>query len=239
VEQLTDKITLTPALEDYLEVIFELYENEGTVRVTDVAEKLNIAKSTVSQTINKLKTMGLVTQDSYGPIVLTSTGKECALKVQNKHRILRKFFVEVLGVDYKIAEKDACLIEHVVSPQLMEKLSEYIANLNEKDMFLDSNQFSGIDGKKSPDNNERGVGGIRSANTRALNELQIGEKGRVIRLTAKGSTRRRILDMGVTPGTEVTVKGVAPLGDPMELLVKGYRLSLRKEEAADVLVEVV
>lgn len=79
---------------------------------------------------------------------------------------------------------------------------------------------------------------MKTIDTKKLSELGIGEKGRVIRITAKGPVRRRMLEMGVTPGAEISVKGFAPLGDPIELLVKGYRLSLRKEEAANIIVEV-
>ncbi|MDD2283338.1 MAG: ferrous iron transport protein A [Eubacteriales bacterium] len=75
--------------------------------------------------------------------------------------------------------------------------------------------------------------------TKILSQLQTGEQGKVLRITSKGTVRRRIMQMGVTPGTEICVKGVAPLGDPIEILVKGYRLSLRKDEAADVLIEVM
>lgn len=80
---------------------------------------------------------------------------------------------------------------------------------------------------------------MSSVNIKVLSELQTGEKGKVIRITAQGPVRRRFLEMGITPGTEVSVKGVAPLGDPMEILVKGYRLSLRKEEAASIFLEVL
>lgn len=78
-----------------------------------------------------------------------------------------------------------------------------------------------------------------SPNNRTLNELPPGTKGKVMRIAAKGSLRRRILDMGIVPGVEIVVKGVAPLGDPIEILVRGYRLSLRKQEAASIFVEVI
>ena len=123
---MTDTIALTSALEDYLEVILELGETETEIRVTDVADKLNIAKSTVTITLNKLKILGMVTQESYGPIVLTRVGKVYAVEVRKRHRVLRKFLVEVLGVDYQTAEKDACLMEHVVSPITMKKISEFM-----------------------------------------------------------------------------------------------------------------
>jgi Fe2+ transport system protein FeoA len=75
--------------------------------------------------------------------------------------------------------------------------------------------------------------------TKAPSELKVGEQGRVVRVTARGAVRRRILEMGVAPGAEIGVKGLAPLGDPIELKVKGYNLSLRKDEAADIFVEML
>ena len=72
-----------------------------------------------------------------------------------------------------------------------------------------------------------------------LGQMRPKEKGRITKVEGSGAIRRRILDMGVVPSTEVTVERVAPLGDPVEIKVKGYHLSLRKEEAAHVYVEVV
>jgi Fe2+ transport system protein FeoA len=71
-----------------------------------------------------------------------------------------------------------------------------------------------------------------------LNELKKGEKGKVVKINGNGSVFRRLLDLGVVKGSEVEMKGVAPLGDPIEIKIKGYNLSLRKEEAAGVIVEV-
>jgi len=73
---------------------------------------------------------------------------------------------------------------------------------------------------------------------KALTELKPGEKGRIIKVGGGGALRRRSLDMGVIPGAEVEVERVAPLGDPIEIKIKGYHLSLRKEEAANIYVEV-
>ena len=71
-----------------------------------------------------------------------------------------------------------------------------------------------------------------------LSELKAGEKGTIVRVEGKGGIHRRILDMGAVAGTVVEVRGVAPLGDPMEVSLKGYNLSLRKEEASGIKVEV-
>lgn len=70
-----------------------------------------------------------------------------------------------------------------------------------------------------------------------LAELSVGQQAIVVRVGGEGRLRRRLLEMGVVPGEEITVERVAPLGDPVEFTVKGYRLSLRKGEAARILVE--
>lgn len=71
-----------------------------------------------------------------------------------------------------------------------------------------------------------------------LHKLAAGQRGVVVRVGGKGPSRRRMMDMGLVPGSEVAVVRVAPLGDPIEFTVKGYSLSLRKAEAKDITVEV-
>lgn len=73
---------------------------------------------------------------------------------------------------------------------------------------------------------------------KALADLKPGQRGIISKVGGSGQIRRRILDMGVVPQTEVGVERVAPLGDPIEVRIKGYHLSLRKEEAANIYVEV-
>lgn len=74
---------------------------------------------------------------------------------------------------------------------------------------------------------------------KCLSELKPGEKGRITRVGGGGSIRRRMLDMGTVAGTEVEVERVAPLGDPIEVKIKGFHMSLRREEAANIDVEVI
>lgn len=70
-----------------------------------------------------------------------------------------------------------------------------------------------------------------------LKEAAIGSTVRVVKLHSEGAIRRRIMDMGITKGVEITVRKVAPLGDPIELTVRGYELFLRKADAATIEVE--
>lgn len=72
---------------------------------------------------------------------------------------------------------------------------------------------------------------------KTLREVRIGESAIIKRLHGEGALKRRIMDMGLTKGTEVYVRKVAPLGDPMELTVRGYELSVRKSDAENIEVE--
>jgi DtxR family Mn-dependent transcriptional regulator len=124
-----EKKFLSPSLEDYLEVILDLKEENESIRVTDLAERMQVAKSSVNQAVTKLVELQLVTHDRYGPLQLTGLGESKAEKVRERHRILTRFFNETLGVDSKTAEKDACGIEHFISSVTMEKLVAYLANV--------------------------------------------------------------------------------------------------------------
>lgn len=72
---------------------------------------------------------------------------------------------------------------------------------------------------------------------KTLKQAQAGEQVRVVKIAGEGALRQRILDMGLTKGAEVRVRKVAPLGDPLEISVRGYELSLRKREASCIVVE--
>lgn len=72
--------------------------------------------------------------------------------------------------------------------------------------------------------------------SKTLRDVRIGESGVVRRLNGEGALKRHIMDMGITKGTNVYVRKVAPLGDPIEVTVRGYELSLRKSEAESILI---
>ena len=72
---------------------------------------------------------------------------------------------------------------------------------------------------------------------KTLKDVPVGQSARIVRLHGVGAVKRRIMDMGLTRGTEVTVRKLAPLGDPLELTVRGYELSLRKADAEAIEVE--
>ncbi len=73
----------------------------------------------------------------------------------------------------------------------------------------------------------------------SLKDLQIGKSGQVISVGGEGALRRRLLDMGITPNTIVTVRKTAPMGDPLEIKLRGYILTLRKEDAERIIIQEV
>lgn len=73
--------------------------------------------------------------------------------------------------------------------------------------------------------------------SKTLRDVKCGETAVVTKLNGDGAHKRRIMDMGITKGTEIFVRKVAPLGDPIEVRVRGYELSLRKSDAANIIVQ--
>ena len=110
-------MSLLESGENYLEAILMLTKKNGCVRSIDVAAELCVTKPSVSRAMTILKRDNYITMEPDGHILLTDKGMEKASSVYERHIILTRFINEVLGVDKKIAEEDACRIEHVISPE--------------------------------------------------------------------------------------------------------------------------
>ncbi|MDY6825986.1 MAG: metal-dependent transcriptional regulator [Bacillota bacterium] len=123
---MTELRPVTSSLQDYLEVILNLSEEKKVVRVTDIADRLDIAKPSVIQALALLKEKGLIRQNRYGPVELTEEGYRCAEKVWHRHNVLFGFLTQILGVSPQAAEEDACLIEHDLSSETFEKLISFL-----------------------------------------------------------------------------------------------------------------
>ncbi len=125
-----DDHSLTRAGEDYLESIYRLSrdsdEADKSVRSVDVAEQLGVSKASVNKALSMLKEMGMVEQCRYGCITLTQEGERYARMVWRSHRALRAFLETDLGVDPDTADEEACLMEHVLSSETMQRLIEYL-----------------------------------------------------------------------------------------------------------------
>jgi Mn-dependent DtxR family transcriptional regulator len=112
--------------ENYLETILILKERNGTVRSIDIANELGYAKPSVSRAVKLLVKKGLIVMEHSGELILTEKGLEMANSIYERHKIISEFFVDILGVDRKNADIDACRIEHVISVNTFEKIKEYV-----------------------------------------------------------------------------------------------------------------
>lgn len=111
--------------EMYLETIFILTEENPNVRSIDVCEHMGFSKPSVSRAVGLLKSGGYITVDKDGFISLTAEGREIAVKMYDRHRLLTDFLVS-LGVDAEVAATDACKIEHHISDESFKALKRHI-----------------------------------------------------------------------------------------------------------------
>ena len=116
--------TMTQSLEDYLEAIYVLIAEDRPAQVRDVARMLAVKMPSVVKAIHELKKLGLVTQKPYANIELTMKGGRVAKHVLNRHTLIRDFLMK-LGVSRRIADKDACLMEHILSAETIDRIRSY------------------------------------------------------------------------------------------------------------------
>ncbi len=112
-------------IEDYLEAMLILKEKNGYVRSIDVAAQLNVTKPSVTYTTKRLRERGLITMDRDNFIQITEDGMEIANKTYKRHVLLKNFFMR-LGVPDKIAEEDACKVEHDLSAETFDALCAHV-----------------------------------------------------------------------------------------------------------------
>lgn len=234
---------LTSSMEDYLEAIWVIGTEKRVPRVKDVAKYLGVKTSSVVNAIKVLSEKQLVHQEPYGYIELTQKGILTAKEIYERHKTLYKFFHEILGIDTKLAEKDACEIEHHIHRKTLNRILEFIKFVETcpegEPLWLSSFHYYVKHGEK-PEHCKQFKGvGEGDKKMKDLSDLTVGEKCRVTRVIAEAGIKRKLLDMGIVPGVEIHIQKVAPLGDPVDVLVKGYHLSLRREEAKAIAVEAV
>lgn len=118
--------TLTASLEDYLEGIFHVVKEKQAARSKNIARRLKVGNSSVTGALRALADKGLINYAPHDLVTLTSDGKAVAEDVVRRHEVLRDFFVNVLAVDYAIADKTACQMEHSIPKAVLERLSQFV-----------------------------------------------------------------------------------------------------------------
>jgi DtxR family Mn-dependent transcriptional regulator len=237
--------TLTPTLEDYLEVIFNIIATSKVARSMEIADKLNVKRSTVTVALRSLADKGLINYEPRSFITLTEEGKRIAHCIDKRHHILRDAFVEVFGLQENEAEKAACKMEHGMSTRLCQKITSLLQTIREDKALaqkLKAKMVQSEDGSLCEKSclNAQHRSGARDGDDSAQSDLNLikpGKSGFITRILGKSDLKRRLYEMGITTGQKITVVKAAPLDDPIEIKVRNYNLSLRREEAANILVE--
>lgn len=237
--------SLTSTLEDYLEAIFNIIATSKVARSMEIADKLNVKRPTVTVALRSLADKGLINYEPRSFITLTEEGKRIAHCIDKRHHILRDAFVEVFGLQETEAEDAACKMEHGMSTRLCQKITSLLQTIREDKALaqkLKTKMAQSEDGTLCEKNcfySQNGSGskdGKDSAQS-DLNLIKPGKSGFITRILGKGDLKRRLYEMGITSGQKITVVKAAPLDDPIEVKVRNYNLSLRREEAANILVE--
>ncbi len=115
---------LSRSAEDYLEAIGHLCRENGRAQVSDVAAMLNVKKPSVTAAVHQLAAEGLITYKRYAPIELTDKGRQYADRVIRAHSILHRFLVEAAGLEPERADEVGCHMEHLLSMEEIERISE-------------------------------------------------------------------------------------------------------------------
>jgi DtxR family Mn-dependent transcriptional regulator len=126
-------VKLTPSMEDYLKTIHSLKNEREYVRVKDIANKMDITMPSVSSALKNLEKQKLVRHSRYDSVGLTDRGMKVAEDICSRHRVIKDFLSQVLGLKAEIAEKDACGIEHAISPETLQSLVRFLETDHQRD----------------------------------------------------------------------------------------------------------
>ena len=127
--EMQKQISVTAALEDYLEAILNLSRYGQAARSRDIAEALGVHKSTVTAALKSLGQQKLINYSPYEAVTLTMEGKRVAEDVASRHKALKDFFFHVLRVDSEMAESAACGMEHALPKEIVEKLASFAKSM--------------------------------------------------------------------------------------------------------------
>ncbi len=124
---------LSASQEDYLEAILALADEGGAARVRDIARRQGVSMPSVTGALKRLGRIALIDHDRYNAVTLTPKGRREAVRVANRHAVLRRFLGKILGVDARTAECDACAIEHHVSAATIRSLERFVQRVEGDD----------------------------------------------------------------------------------------------------------
>ena len=223
---------LTVTMEDYLEAIYNLKIKSQVARIRDIADYMHVKMPSATGAIRTLASKGLVWHTPYDAVDLTEDGLKYARDITHRHEVIQNFLTGVLDMNGEEAYTEACTMEHAIAQTTLNKLIMFVE-------FVDKDPNVIENFKKELRNKAKDIDLLTElSHTTQLSSLKPGAKGRIAFVSGEPAIRRRLMEMGLISNTHFKVMRVAPLGDPVEIAVRGYFLSLRKSEADGIEVEV-
>ena len=128
---MSEKPRLSASLEDYLETIFHIIAEKQVARAKEIATRLKVSRSSVTEAFRSLAHKGLINYSPYEVITLTPKGQEVAKDIISRHDALKDFFIKVLAVEEKLAEEGACKIEHAAPREIIDRLTKFVHFIEE------------------------------------------------------------------------------------------------------------
>jgi len=207
-------------IEEYLEAIFKLSER-GEVRPAQIADAMRVSGPTVTATLKRLQSAGLITRPDNG-VALTATGAAEAIDIVRRHRLAERFLVDALGLPWDEVHEEACLLEHALSPKVQSAL----------ETFLENPAFC-PHGHPIP----RSDGTVPELSGEPLCEFGEGSVVEIVRVEDEDDSLLSYLaSLGMYPGTRVGVCDVAPFKGPLMIEVGESRYALGRDIAAKIVV---
>jgi DtxR family transcriptional regulator, Mn-dependent transcriptional regulator len=243
---------LSSNMEDYLEAIFHISAEKKAARVKDIAERLNVNKSSVTGALRTLSEKGYVNYAPYDIITLTPAGQALAEDVVRRHETLKDFFVKILLLDDAEAEAASCKIEHAISEKILDRLINFVEfmeicprggrewlkgfrrHCENGDTTVKCTNYISMclaDLKKREQHLRNG-----SQAAVSLNDMDPGQRGKIVKITGRSAIGKQLNDMGVASGSIIEVESLAPDNNKVDVKVRGYHLSLTREEAGKISV---
>jgi DtxR family Mn-dependent transcriptional regulator len=224
---------LSENAEDCLEAIYVIGKSKKVVRVKNIAKHLNTKMASVVVGLKSLAERGLVEHEHYGYVELTLAGEEIAKKILYRHKLLFKFFREVLALPLDIAEIDACRIEHYLSDEGLErvlKFIEFIESCPEGGPVWLTNFYYYLQYGKYPK--------ICLEKAKRLfiplEQLDFKTKGEILTLGGRVGLKQDLVEKGILPGAIVSVEEKTPKG--IKVKVGKMVIFLAPDEAKEVFV---
>ncbi len=233
---------MSSSTEEYLEAIYNLSQNGQPATTSAISKRMKIAPASATEMLRKLADEEYVNYSPYRGVTLTSKGLNIGERMTRKHRLLERFLHDTLRIGNEKVHAEACAMEHSLSDEAERALCQ---SLNAPDKCPDDEKLippCNLDFSSCQECKESRAGNFaslqkRKENVVALSTLKENQEGTVAFIRGEKKVLNRLSDMGLTPGTKVTVSRIAPFNGPVEIAVRGCKLALGDKIVCNVFVE--